>query len=114
MNLDGPPPPLPALRTDPPLPEPPARPSDVKQIAAGEVLYNRFCSRCHVMGRGNLPDLRRMQPGTHAIFNAIVLEGAYAPKGMARFDDVLSPADAEAIHAYLIDQAWQLQLASTL
>jgi len=112
LKLGGPPPPLPALRTDPPLPEPPARPADAKQIAAGEVLYNRFCSRCHVMGRGNLPDLRRMQPGTHAIFNSIVLGGAYSPKGMARFDDVLSPADAEAIHAYLIDLAWQLKQAS--
>jgi hypothetical protein len=30
---------------------------------------------------------------------------------MARFDDVLSPADAESIHAYLIDQAWQLKQA---
>jgi quinohemoprotein ethanol dehydrogenase len=112
LKVGGPPPPLPALRTDPPLPEPPARAADAKQIAAGEVLYNRFCSRCHVMGRGNLPDLRRMQPGTHALFDSIVLGGAYVPKGMARFDDVLSPADAESIHAYLIDQAWQLKQAS--
>jgi quinohemoprotein ethanol dehydrogenase len=117
LKVGGPPPPLPALRTDPPLPEPPARvadarqTADAKQIAAGEVLYNRFCSRCHVMGRGNLPDLRRMQPGTHALFDSIVLGGAYVPKGMARFDDVLSAADAASIHAYLIDQAWQLKQA---
>jgi mono/diheme cytochrome c family protein len=39
-------------------------------------------------------------------------EGAYSSKGMARFDDVLSAADAEAIHAYLIDQAWQLKQAA--
>jgi quinohemoprotein ethanol dehydrogenase len=112
LKVGGAPPPLPALRADPPLPEPPARVADAKQIAAGEVLYNRFCSRCHVMGRGNLPDLRRMQPGTHALFESIVLGGAYVPKGMARFDDVLSSADAAAIHAYLIDQAWQLKQAS--
>jgi quinohemoprotein ethanol dehydrogenase len=30
-----------------------------------------------------------------------------APLGMGRFDDVLSRADAEAIHAYIIDQSWQ-------
>jgi len=106
LKLGGPPPPLPPLRTDPPLPEPPAPGTDAAQIAAGEVLYNRYCSRCHVMGRGNLPDLRRLEPATHAIFNSIVLGGAYTVKGMARFDDVLSPADAEAVHAYLIDQAW--------
>jgi quinohemoprotein ethanol dehydrogenase len=61
------------------------------------------------MGRGNLPDLRRIQPATHTIFNAIVLGGLYTMKGMGRFDDVLAPADAEAIHAYVIDAAWRLK-----
>jgi quinohemoprotein ethanol dehydrogenase len=50
-----------------------------------------------------------MQPATHQIFSAIVLAGAYTAKGMGRFDDVLAPADVEAIHAYLIDQAWELK-----
>lgn len=112
LKIGGPPPPLPPLRTDPPFPALPPRPTDARQIAAGEVLYNRFCSRCHVMGRGNLPDLRRIEPGTQALFNAIVLGGAYAPKGMGQFDDVLSAADAEAIHAYLIDAGWRLKQAS--
>jgi quinohemoprotein ethanol dehydrogenase len=112
LKVGGPPPPLPALRNDPPLSEPPARPTDAARIAAGEVLYNRFCSRCHVMGRGNLPDLRRLAPATHGLFNSIVLGGAYTSKGMARFDDVLSPIDAQAVHAYLIDQAWKLQEAT--
>jgi len=111
MKLDGAVPALPPLRTDAPLAELPARPTDSRQIGQGEVLYNRFCSRCHVFGRGNLPDLRRLDPGTHALFEAIVLQGLYAPKGMGRFDDVLSPADAAAVHAYLIDQAWQLKAA---
>jgi quinohemoprotein ethanol dehydrogenase len=113
LKIGGPAPPLPPARTDPPLPDPPPRPAAQAhaQIAEGEVLYNRYCSRCHVFGRGNLPDLRRMSPATHGIFNSIVLQGAYAPKGMGRFDDVLSPADAEAVHAYLIDQAWQLKTA---
>jgi quinohemoprotein ethanol dehydrogenase len=47
-----------------------------------------------------LPDLRRMNPGTHSVFYEIVLHGAYQAKGMARWDDVLSHEDAEAIHAY--------------
>ena len=34
---------------------------------------------------------------------AIVLEGALLPGGMPRWDDVLSPAEADALHAYLID-----------
>jgi quinohemoprotein ethanol dehydrogenase len=102
---------LPPLRTEAPFPDPPPRPTDGAQIAAGEILYNRFCSRCHVMGRGNLPDLRKLDSSTHQLFNSIVLGGAYAVKGMGRFDDVLKPADAEAIHAWLIAQAWQLKQA---
>lgn len=109
LKVGGPPPPLPHLRTDPPFPELPPRPTDQTQIAAGEVLYNRYCSRCHVMGRGNLPDLRRIESGTHALFSTIVLGGAFAAKGMGRFDDVLSPADVDAIHAYLIDGGYRLR-----
>jgi quinohemoprotein ethanol dehydrogenase len=112
LKIGGPAPPLPPARTDPPFPDPPPRPTARTEIADGELLYNRYCSRCHVFGRGNLPDLRRMNPVTHGIFNSIVLQGAYAPKGMGRFDDVLSPADAEAVHAYLIDQAWQIKTAA--
>jgi quinohemoprotein ethanol dehydrogenase len=108
LKLGGPPPPLPALRTDPPLPVLPARGNDAAKIAAGEVLYNRFCSRCHIMGRGILPDLRRLAPGTHELFDSIVLGGAYVSRGMGRFDDVLSTEDAHAIHAYLIEQAWEM------
>jgi quinohemoprotein ethanol dehydrogenase len=109
LKLGGPPPALPPLRADVPMPELPERPVDVRRIAAGEVLYNRYCSRCHVMGRGNLPDLRRITPMTHTLFDSIVLGGAYSVKGMGRFDDVLSPDDAHAIHAWLIDQGWALK-----
>jgi quinohemoprotein ethanol dehydrogenase len=66
-----------------------------------------------VFGRGILPDLRRLDPAVHRIFNSIVLNGADAPLGMGRFDDVLSAADVEAVHAYLIDQAWQLKAQMT-
>jgi quinohemoprotein ethanol dehydrogenase len=59
-----------------------------------------------------LPDLRRLSPATHQLFYDIVLGGIYQGKGMARWDDVLSHADAEAIHAYLIDQAWRAYTAS--
>jgi len=109
MRVGGSTPPLPPLRSEVPMPELPVRPVDARQVAAGEVLYNRYCSRCHVLGRGNLPDLRRITPATHTMFDSIVLGGAYSIKGMGRFDDVLSPDDAHAIHAWLIDQAWGLK-----
>jgi quinohemoprotein ethanol dehydrogenase len=107
--------PLPPRLVDAPMPQPPASSAAAATIANGEVLYNRYCGRCHVFGRGLLPDLRRMSTATHAIFQNIVFEGAYIPKGMGRWDDVLTRADVEAIHAYIIAQAeaqWRAEQTS--
>jgi quinohemoprotein ethanol dehydrogenase len=98
--------PKPPRRVEEPLQKPPPREGSATSIASGEVLYNRFCGRCHVFGIGLLPDLRRLAAPTHQLFYEIVLNGAYRAKGMGRWDDVLSQADAESIHAYLLDQAW--------
>lgn len=99
--------PKPPAVADTPFALPPVRTATPQQVAEGEVLYSRFCARCHAMGRGLLPDLRRLAPETHRIFFDIVLNGAYQSKGMARWDDVLSRGQAESLHGYLIDQAWQ-------
>jgi quinohemoprotein ethanol dehydrogenase len=101
--------PKPPAVVDAPQSQPPPREGTAAQIGAGEVLFNRFCARCHVFGLGILPDLRHMSPATHQLFYSIVLNGAYQAKGMARWDDVVSRPDAEAIHAYLTDQAWLAQ-----
>ncbi len=106
FKLDGTAPPVPAPRVEAAFPQPPARES-AELVPQGELLYSRFCSRCHAFGRALLPDLRRLSPATHQLFYDIVLAGIYQGKGMARWDDVLSRRDAQAIHAYLVDQAWQ-------
>jgi len=106
FKLDGSAVPKPPLQSEVPFERPPPRLGTAEQIARGEVLYTRFCSRCHAMGRGLLPDLRRLSAAKHAIFPDIVLKGAFTPLGMGRFDDVLSLDDVGAIHAFLIDQAW--------
>jgi len=108
FRLDGGATPKPPPLSEPPLTPPPPREGSAAQIAQGEVLYTRYCGRCHAFGRGLLPDLRRMSPATQQIFYEIVLNGAYSAKGMARWDDVISHGDAQAIHAYLVDQIWQL------
>jgi quinohemoprotein ethanol dehydrogenase len=110
FRLNGGDTPKPAPISDPPDERPPPRQGTAAMIDRGEVLYNRFCSRCHVFGRGLLPDLRRLSSVTHELFYKIVLDGIYASGGMGRWDDVLSRKDAEAIHDYLIDQAWQRHL----
>ena len=106
LRLDGGAVPLPPELPDVPFPQPPPHEGSAAQVATGEVLYNRFCGRCHQLGRGILPDLRRLTPEKHQIFYDIVLNGLLVAKGMGRWDDVLSRADAEAIHAYVVDQAW--------
>jgi quinohemoprotein ethanol dehydrogenase len=99
--------PLPSLIAEQPFPEPPPHEGPPAKVAEGEVLYNRFCGRCHMLGRGILPDLRRLTADQHRMFYDIVLNGALAPLGMGRWDDVLSRSDAEAIHAYIVNEAWK-------
>jgi quinohemoprotein ethanol dehydrogenase len=111
FRLDGGVTPKPPLATDP-QPAVPPHEGTAATIAQGELLYNRYCSRCHTFGRALLPDLRRLSPEVHSLFYEIVLHGAYQVKGMARWDDALSQDDAAAIHAYLVDQTWQLQQAA--
>ena len=106
LKLDGGTPPLPPRISFGPIPQPPADTRSASQVASGEILYNRFCSRCHVLGPGVLPDLRRLTPEKQKLFDDIVLKGILSPMGMGRFGDVLSRENAEAIHAYIIHEAW--------
>jgi quinohemoprotein ethanol dehydrogenase len=98
------PPELPPIEVAPP---PPTQAPGVTAatIAQGQQLfYSVGCALCHSnQPRSITPDLRRMQPGTHDAFRQIVLEGLLLPNGMPRWDDVLKPADVDAIHAFLID-----------
>lgn len=112
FRLGGGPTPMPPPFHPAALPALPPRTGTARQIARGEVLYNRHCSRCHAFGRGLLPDLRRTPAALSSAFYAIVLDGADQANGMGRFDSDLTRADAEAIHAYLVDQAWQMQSPS--
>lgn len=104
--------PIPAPFHEAPLPALPSHTGTRQEIGRGEVLYNRNCSRCHVFGRGLLPDLRRSPAALSSAIYEIVLRGALQENGMGRFDDELTRDDVSAIHAYLIDQAWQMQSAS--
>jgi quinohemoprotein ethanol dehydrogenase len=112
FRLGGGPTPKPPRFHEAALPALPPRTGTAPAIARGEVLYNRYCGRCHAFGRALLPDLRRTPAALSSAFYDIVLEGADQANGMARFDDDLTRTDAGAIHAYLIDQAWQMHAAA--
>jgi len=96
--------PLPPLE---PIPEPPPQQATTETVSRGQQLFMQNCMTCHFNApRGYPPDLRRLTPEKHAIFNDILLKGLLRPLGMPQWDDVLSVADVEAIHAYLISLAW--------
>ncbi len=99
--------PKPPLRAPEPYPAPPKIHATLADIQHGEDKFVEQCSRCHVFGPNITPDLSKLPPEVHAMFSDIVLHGALAPMGMGNFSDVLSEADANAIHAYLIDQERQ-------
>jgi quinohemoprotein ethanol dehydrogenase len=46
-----------------------------------------------------------MSRATHAEFDAIVLGGSRADRGMVAFSDVLTAEDASAVHAFLVKRA---------
>ena len=109
FRLDGGATPKPQPIADPgPLPEPP--PLEEKRadvLARGGLLFAQNCSICHQnTPRSGASDLRRMSAAVHQTFSDIVLKGQRRPLGMPQWDDVLSEADSNAMHAYLVSIAW--------
>jgi quinohemoprotein ethanol dehydrogenase len=97
---------LPPLPAAPPIPDPPPLRASEAVIHRGAELFGSTCAQCHgQLAVGGVKDLRFMSRETHAAFNDIVLKGVRADKGMASFANLVSQADADAIHAYLISRA---------
>ena len=75
----------------------------------GQAAYGRFCSGCHGAGGvadKSIPDLRYSPVLKNlADWNAIVVDGARADKGMVSFKNVLAEGQAEAIYHYIVSQA---------
>lgn len=91
-------------------------------VSKGQALYAVHCARCHggqAKSSGLYPDLRQSSEAVHKLWRQIVVDGVFAPKGMAGFSDVLTEQDADAIHSYVIDRAikdstWYMRAAQGL
>ena len=100
--------------TKPPQPEPPRQFGSPALIASGRALFKRNgCILCHGMqleveAGGTVPDLRYLPQSIHAEWNQIVIGGELARAGMPSFKGHVSPSDAQAIRAFVIDQARKL------
>jgi quinohemoprotein ethanol dehydrogenase len=119
--------PLPTIEI-PRVPRPPEQTFTAAQVKRGEALADSHdCTDCHSAeldgaGRwvvnGGIPDLRYMPPEAHRDWYAIVLGGSHRQQGMLAFGvpsetparTALTPADADAIHAYVIDRSWAAYL----
>jgi quinohemoprotein ethanol dehydrogenase len=102
---------LPPAPPDTAIPPPPNTAITSAQRDAGAEVYTRNCQTCHGPNAiGGAKDLRHMTKETHAEFADIVLDGKRTALGMPGFKAVISPAQADSLHAYLIARAqedWQ-------
>jgi quinohemoprotein ethanol dehydrogenase len=115
--------PLPHIQI-PAVPRPPEQTFTPEQVKRGTALADSFnCTDCHSPGfdgagrwaiNGGIPDLRYMPAEAHREWYAIVLGGSHREQGMMPFGvpskvpamRALSKAEADDIHAYVIDRAW--------
>jgi quinohemoprotein ethanol dehydrogenase len=85
---------------------------DPELLAEGEKHYAAVCLTCHgvnVISGGMTPDLRYMSAETQRQFDAIVLGGSRAERGMASFADKLSKTEVDAVYAYIVSEAAKLR-----
>jgi len=100
---------LPDAPPPPALPQPPPRLQAQKLIAAGKSNFLSTCGVCHgdaAVGSGVTPDLRYSGLlADAAAWKSVVIDGRLKERGMVSFAPILSPGDAEATRAYVIDRA---------
>ena len=102
----------------PPVLNPPPEFGTPEQIALGDKQYIAHCAGCHGNNDANgravsslFPDLHYSgQLWTAEGFNAVVIGGALQDNGMVSFKKDITPQDAEAIRAYLVQQTNDLKL----
>ncbi|MCG2841550.1 PQQ-dependent dehydrogenase, methanol/ethanol family [Sandaracinobacter sp. RS1-74] len=82
---------------------------DPAMLQRGFVAYSRNCMVCHgpmAISSGVLPDLRwAPTTGDAEAWSDVVRHGSRASNGMVGFAKLLSPADSEAIRAYVVHQS---------
>ncbi len=95
--------PLPSLLEIELFPEPPEQDASLDQIQRGGLKFASRCAFCHANSARNLvPDLRRLTPEKHELFEEIVLEGLLKQNGMPGFAELFSKEDVADMYAFII------------
>jgi alcohol dehydrogenase (cytochrome c)/quinohemoprotein ethanol dehydrogenase len=94
------------------LAETPLPPLQARMSAAqekrGHRIYHQRCAVCHgwnAISGGLVPDLRRLSPSAHEVWDLIVRDGVKKAVGMPAFGTVLPKEDTDAVRAYVIGRA---------
>jgi quinohemoprotein ethanol dehydrogenase len=97
-----------------PPPNPPPRISTPDQVALGETIYGKRCGLCHgfdTVSPNIVPDLRRSAFLTNPEgWQAVVIGGALSERGMISWKEFVTPAQAEAVRAFVGERARSLKL----
>ena len=96
------------------FPAPPPVTGTPEQIAEGKQLYLTRCFQCHgdaAMSSGVISDLRKLSPESHAAWDDYVRGNQKHELGMPKFDKLLTEAQSEAIHQYVIKRAHDTRTA---
>ncbi|MBL8546903.1 MAG: PQQ-dependent dehydrogenase, methanol/ethanol family [Hyphomonadaceae bacterium] len=94
-----------------PVERPPTIRANAATLQRGAAVYTQFCMACHGFGAisgGVLPDLRRSASLQDAGVWAQTVHGARAANGMPDFTQWVSDGDAEAMRAYVAQEAMTL------
>lgn len=98
---------------------PPEQTADDGEIRQGFALYQDICMGCHGLNAVSgllIPDLRGSGYLHQAsAWNKVVREGMLSEQGMPGLGEIVNQEEAEAVRAYVIQQAWrgkQLQASS--
>ncbi len=80
---------------------------DLNKVNMGETQYWKYCGPCHVVaetGGGVAPDLGYSLLVGDPAFDQVVLQGAFLPNGMPKFNGRLTKEDTEAIQHYIVSK----------
>jgi quinohemoprotein ethanol dehydrogenase len=95
-------------------PNPPPEVAGPDQVALGEKIYGKQCGLCHgfdAVSPNIVPDLRRSAFLTSpAGWQAVVIGGALADRGMISWKAFVTPAQAAAVRAFVGERARALKL----
>jgi len=96
--------------------DPPLLTGTNEDVISGQAAYARVCSGCHgaaAVADKSIPDLRYSTTlNSLADWNAVVIDGSRAARGMASFKTLLAPGEAEMIWHYVVSEANKAKAAA--